>query len=258
MSTSQDRWCISGTIEKFDQKQQTISFWLDSDRFGTPQEVALTEDIPQWMRFPGVTFSGYIPRSRLRMGNIEGIIWGPFLCNGMEYWTEAETYWQMGQIWQRVANRQCDEDLGDGPARACESSLRLLIQKLLGFHQSETWPTLSESTASQLEGAVQEIRSTLVQAFQALDREYPSLHALCTSVLKPYAPENEADFTGCSDLQRLHAHISYLLDCEADTVILARLLMEIYPDQANSLQAMIEQYHQQAVSPLADLIEAED
>ena len=176
----------------------------------------------------------------------------------MEYWTEEETYWQMGQIWQRVADRQCDEDLLDGPARACESSLRLLIQKLLGLHQSETWPMLPESIASQLEDTVQEIRSTLIQAFQALDRDYPSLHALCTSALKKHAPDNEDDFTGCSDLQRLHAHISYLLDCEADAVILARLLMEIYPDLANSLQTMVEQYHQQAVSPIADLLEAED
>lgn len=257
MSTSQDRRWICGSIESVNLEQRTIFLWLDEDEFEKPQEVTI-EDVPPWMRFPGVNFDAYIPRSCLETGNIGGVIWGPFFCNGMEYWTEEETYWQMGQIWQRVADRQCDEDLLDGPARACESSLRLLIQKLLGLHQSETWPTLPESTASQLEDAVQEIRSTLIQAFQALDRDYPSLHVLCTSALKKHAPDNEDDFTGCSDLQRLHAHISYLLDCEADAVILARLLMEIYPDQTNSLQAMIEQYHQQAVSPIANLLQAED
>jgi hypothetical protein len=251
-------WGIEGTVESVDQEHNTISFWIDYDWFETPQEVALTEHIPQWLRFPGVTFSAYMLESRLRTSSMGGAIFAPFLCDGTEYWTEDETYWKWDQIYKKICLRIYDKRLTEEPARACERSLRLLMRDLLSLHQSEAWPMLLESTESKLECAVQEIRRALVLAFQALDREYPSLHTLCTSALKKYAPENEDDFTGCFDIQRLHAHISYLLDCEADAVILARLLMEIEPTLANSLQAMIEQYHQQAVSPIADLVEAED
>lgn len=249
---------VGGTVESVDQQHGTISLWLEEDQFETPQEIALTASIPQWMRFPGVSFSTYLPRFCLDAGNVQNAIWGPFLCNGMDYWTEVETWWQMGQIFQPVADRPCHEEISDGPANVCASDLRLLLEELLKLHHSNSWPPLPASSAAPLEHAVQELRRLIGQAFYALDSEYPVLHVLCEKALRSHDAENEDDFTGASDQQRLHAWISLLLDCEAESVILARLLMEIYPSQASRLQTLIEQYHQQTPSPLGNLEEEEE
>lgn len=249
---------VSGTVESVDQQHHTISLWLEEERFDTPQKIALTEIILQWMRFPGVPFSTYLPRFCLDAGNVQNVTWEPFLCDGMEYWTEGETCWQMGQIFHRVADRPCDEKILDGPANTCASDLQHLLEELLKLHHSNIWPTLPVSSTSSLEHNVQELRGAIVQAFHALDDEYPALHTLCEKALRKHDPENNDDFTGASDQQRLHAWISQLLDCEADSVILARLLMEIYPDQASRLQMLIEQYHQQAPSPLGNMEEEEE
>jgi hypothetical protein len=246
---------VSGTVESVDLQHHTISLWLEEDQFDAPQKIALTASIPQWMRFPGVPFSTHLPRFCLDAGNVQGVTWGAFLSDGMEYWTEGETCWQMGQIFQLVAHRPCDEEIPDGPANTCASDLRHLLEELLKLHHSHTWPILPVSSASPLEHAVQELRGAIMQAFQSLKDEYPALHTLCEEALRSHNPENEDDFTGASDQQRLHAWISQLLNCEADSVILARLLMEIYPDQARRLQTLIEHYHQQTPSPLATMVE---